>query len=89
MKSNHETNQFGQSFKIDKTQEEKNSEHFSLRNSKASNDDFLSEDNKAKYHPNLDQYEVLVEDEDRYNNGKSERDDLIDNKVSEEETKTR
>ncbi|UPT70773.1 MAG: hypothetical protein M0D53_17235 [Flavobacterium sp. JAD_PAG50586_2] len=76
MNLNHENNQFGPGSKIDKKQGE-------------NDDDFLSGDNKAIYHPNLDQYEVSTEDEDRYNNGNSEHDEFIDNVVSEEETKTR
>lgn len=88
MNSNQETNQFGPGSKIDKTQEENNNQYAS-ENSKASDDDFLSGDNKAKYHPNLDEYEVSNEAEDRYNNGVSEHDELIDNKVSEGQTKVR
>jgi hypothetical protein len=76
MNSNQENNQFGPGSGIDKKQKE-------------NDDDFLSGDNKAKYHPNLDQYEVSTEEEDRYNNGTSEHDEFIDNGVSEEETKTR
>jgi hypothetical protein len=76
MNSNQENNQFGQGSGIDKKQKE-------------NDDDFLSGDNKTKYHPNLDQYEFSTEDEDRYNNGTSEHDEFIDNGVSEEETKIR
>lgn len=76
MNSNQENNQLGQGSGIDKKLKE-------------NDDDFLKGDNKAKYHPNLDQYEVSTEDEDRYNNGTSEHDEFINNRVSEEETKTR
>lgn len=87
MNSNQKDNQFGQGSEIDK-KEENNKQH-ALGNSKVSDDDFLSGDNKTKYHPNLDKYELSIEDEDRYNYGTSEHDDLIDNRVAEEETKIR
>lgn len=89
MNSNQENNQFGQGSKIDKRQEDKTHRHNASGNPQPGDDDFLSGDNKAKYHPNLDQYEVSTEDEDRYNYGASEHDDIIDNTISEEDTRTR
>lgn len=94
MNSNQETNQFGQGSKIDKRHEENSDRHYetekNIKQYKAGNpqkndDDFLRGDNKVKYHPNLDQYEMTNEEEDRYNNGTSEHEDFIE----EEETKTR
>jgi len=74
MNSNQDTNQFGQGSKIDKKENED-----SKRNPKENDDDFLSGDNQIKYHPNMDKFEVSPEEEDRYNNGSSEHDDLIEN----------
>lgn len=88
MNSNHENGQFGQGSKIDKRQEE-TERHYALGNPQTSDDDFLSGDNRAKYHPNLDQYDLTPEDEDRYNNGTSEHDDFINDGFSEPDTRTR
>lgn len=94
MNSNQENNQFGPGSKIDKkvsnsvNETERQTKH-SFGSPATSDDDFLSGDNKAKYHPDLDQYEFTTEDEDRYNNGASEHDDFINDGFSEENTRTR
>lgn len=75
MDTNQEDYQLGQGSEIDKKQQK------SFENkSQSDDDDFVSGDNKIKYHPDLDQYEVSVEEEDRYNFGAFEHDELIDNK---------
>lgn len=89
MNSNQENNQFGQGSKIDKRQQETTGTLYASGDPQTRDDDFLSGDNKAKYHPNLDQYEFTTEDEDRYNNGTSEHDDFINEDSSEKNTRTR
>eukprot|EP00388_Colpodella_angusta_P046241 GDKK01068676.1.p1 GENE.GDKK01068676.1~~GDKK01068676.1.p1 ORF type:complete len:106 (-),score=18.73 GDKK01068676.1:37-354(-) len=92
MNSNHENNQFGQGSKIDKRQEqnsgtEKNSKK--QLDPKKIDDDFLSGENEAKFHPDLDKYEITIEEEDRYNYGASEHDDTINSYNPEEDSRPR
>lgn len=92
MDSNHENNQFGQGSKIDKGQEqnsgtEKNSKK--QLDPKKIDDDFLSGENEAKFHPDLDKYEITIEEEDRYNFGTSEHDDTINRYNPEEGSRPR
>lgn len=98
MNSNQENNQFGQGSKIDERHEQnserhsgtqKNSRKHTSIDPKKIDDDFLSGDNEAKFHPNLDKYEISIEDEDRYNYGTSEHDDSITIGSPEEDSKPR
>lgn len=96
MNSNHENNQFGQGSKIDKRQEQNSERHSGTEKNikkqldpRKIDDDFLSGENEAKFHPDLDKYEITIEEEDRYNYGTSEQDDTIKIYNSEEDSKPR
>ena len=96
MNSNQDNNQFGQGSKIDERQEQNSGRHSGTGNNtkkqidpKKIDDDFLSGDNEAKFHPDLDKYEITVEEEDRYNYGTSEHDDPIKIESPEEDSRPR
>lgn len=94
MNSNQESNQFGQGSKIDKRQEENPNRHSEtnrnikqnyIDNSDANQVDFGGI--KKTTFPVPVELEASAEDEDRYNYGASEHDDLIE--TTEEESKVR